>query len=352
MNYRIHDTVNPTLESIFIIEVLVNGEGVRERMEEMKARFPDATQEIEAIYHPVLTLMEEIAAQFDASDEAIHLIFRRLDELDGSPSYVFRKMQEEGPTAESALRAFAHFLNEGDDELIFPDERAFFDYVDAMPIRYELKAILLMVYLQRERLYEVYDKAVAEVRGLLEARLPRMADLITTFVSNFRERVEALGFNRLMQELEVPIELRDAKDIVYDIYPQLTHNEALSLVDTDLLWGIDAIALLTLKRREAYSTERALEVIKVIADKTKFEILRILGRETLYGTELAERLGLSAATISHHIGQLTSYRLVNIIKQGNRIYYRTNQETLTHQLDLIARALSAPEQEAQMLAKA
>ena len=63
-------------------------------------------------------------------------------------------------------------------------------------------------------------------------------------------------------------------------------------------------------------------------DKSKFEILSYTSEKNAYGAELAEMLGLTTATVSHHTSELHIAGLLNIEKQGNKIYYSKNQQTI------------------------
>ena len=62
-------------------------------------------------------------------------------------------------------------------------------------------------------------------------------------------------------------------------------------------------------------------VLKALGDNSKFDILCSLNRTPKYNLELAEQLGLSAATVSHHMQTLMLHGLVSIEKRDGRVYY-------------------------------
>lgn len=68
--------------------------------------------------------------------------------------------------------------------------------------------------------------------------------------------------------------------------------------------------------------------LKLLSDKSKFDILLALRQGPCYGAQLAQKLKLSAATISHHMAALLSLRLVQYDAQDNRIYYRLDRKRL------------------------
>ena len=69
-------------------------------------------------------------------------------------------------------------------------------------------------------------------------------------------------------------------------------------------------------------------LFQVLADPTRLRILGAIADQPLTGRELADRLGLSAATISHHMHRLEQRGLVVAHKDGTRCRYRLDERTL------------------------
>lgn len=59
----------------------------------------------------------------------------------------------------------------------------------------------------------------------------------------------------------------------------------------------------------------------------------------VYDAELAEMLGLTTATVSHHTSELHIAGLLNVEKQGNKIYYSKNQKTIDNLLEYMQKRL-------------
>ena len=77
------------------------------------------------------------------------------------------------------------------------------------------------------------------------------------------------------------------------------------------------------------------QVLKLLADKSKFEILSYIRDKEAYGSELAQRLGLTTATISHHMSALLNANLAEMKRMDKRIYYTSNQKALEEALEYI-----------------
>ena len=89
----------------------------------------------------------------------------------------------------------------------------------------------------------------------------------------------------------------------------------------------------------AITEEQALKLLKLLSDKSKFEILSYTSEKTAYGAELADMLSLTTATVSHHTSELHNAGLLNVEKQGNKIYYSKNQQTIDNLMEYLQKRL-------------
>jgi len=81
-------------------------------------------------------------------------------------------------------------------------------------------------------------------------------------------------------------------------------------------------------------------VFKAMADPTRREILRLLGRGEMTAGQLAERFEISAPSMSHHFSVLKGADLIVSRREGQQIYYALNttvlQDVLAVIMDLFA----------------
>lgn len=75
-------------------------------------------------------------------------------------------------------------------------------------------------------------------------------------------------------------------------------------------------------------TAYAIQVLKLLSDKSKFEILSYIRDKASYGSELAKHLNLTTPTISHHMNALISAELVTLKCEEKRVYYLSNQKRI------------------------
>jgi DNA-binding transcriptional ArsR family regulator len=69
----------------------------------------------------------------------------------------------------------------------------------------------------------------------------------------------------------------------------------------------------------------SLEIFKALADETRLHIISLLAEKTMYGNELAEKLNLSNATISHHVSKLIMNKIIQAQKKDNKLYFKLNK---------------------------
>jgi DNA-binding transcriptional ArsR family regulator len=85
--------------------------------------------------------------------------------------------------------------------------------------------------------------------------------------------------------------------------------------------------------------EEAVTLFKVLADDTRLAILSLLAKEKLYGKQIADRLGKTTATISHHLDSLHSAGLIRQEKLQQTKFYSYHPKALEQQLDSISELL-------------
>ncbi|MFL0249484.1 ArsR/SmtB family transcription factor [Clostridium neuense] len=87
--------------------------------------------------------------------------------------------------------------------------------------------------------------------------------------------------------------------------------------------------------------DKMFQVLKVISDSTRFEILKLLMKEPMYGKQISEIINLTTPTISHHLEQLRSVGIISEERIKNVKYFSANGNEikkflgwLSHNLDI------------------
>ena len=82
------------------------------------------------------------------------------------------------------------------------------------------------------------------------------------------------------------------------------------------------------------SEARVFAAIKLLGDRTRFDILCFLRDHPAYGQELSDHFGLARNTIHHHMSKLLNAGLVTCTVEGNRVYYDIDRPRLDGLLQL------------------
>ena len=79
-------------------------------------------------------------------------------------------------------------------------------------------------------------------------------------------------------------------------------------------------------------------IFKALADPTRRDILRLLGKREMTAGELAERFDMTKPTMSHHFAVLKEADLIHFRRDGQTIWYALNttvvQDVMRWALDL------------------
>lgn len=85
--------------------------------------------------------------------------------------------------------------------------------------------------------------------------------------------------------------------------------------------------------------DKHLNIYKVLSDKTRFDIIKILIKNESYGQEIAEQLGITTATVSYHMDFLFGASLVTIQRKSRRLYYSVNKKEIRRSISFLEREL-------------
>ncbi|MFX0030009.1 MAG: ArsR/SmtB family transcription factor [Candidatus Hermodarchaeota archaeon] len=77
--------------------------------------------------------------------------------------------------------------------------------------------------------------------------------------------------------------------------------------------------------KENISNKPIVEFLKIIADVTRLEILKILKDNEMSSSEIQKKLGRSQSTTSKHLNMLVDNNLISFERKNNIKYYKQNR---------------------------
>ncbi|QAA33286.1 hypothetical protein C1I91_17445 [Clostridium manihotivorum] len=101
------------------------------------------------------------------------------------------------------------------------------------------------------------------------------------------------------------------------------HEESLYIY-----FGAMFEVMVNLTSKSKDSKNKVQNILRILSDKSKLEILQLLKQKEYYGIEIAEKLNLTTATVSYHMNNLLLYGFIYVEKVENRVYYRLNKDNI------------------------
>lgn len=198
----------------------------------------------------------------------------------------------------------------------------------ALSIPAESKVAILDLYHHPEQVLEeaaVYLRLTLEALALEQKTLDRICE-------DFSRELREMGLENFLSQTSA---LSSRPELPYQIHPflfGLDTNISLGPPEgggtVQLYCGIyrgTLQALLAAASGPEYEVYRA---IKLLGDRTRFDILCYLRDRKAYGQELSAKFNLSRNTIHHHMSKMLAARLVSCTVDGNRVYYTVDKESV------------------------
>lgn len=204
------------------------------------------------------------------------------------------------------------------------------DIVTSSSLPTENKLLLIDLILHPNKYIDMLKSALLPVAY----EFTKCMDLIEPLLKHFRtEYAEVKSFDAESKLLTTALsqDLPNVKE--YNIFPLVTSFNivAFGFMDdehTQVFMGIGVLddilrKYTSINRNTNYKLSNT---ISVLSSKSRFDILAKLSEGPQYGRELAAYLGLTPATVSHHINVLLAEGLVKLDTSGKRVYYSLNYE--------------------------
>jgi DNA-binding transcriptional ArsR family regulator len=160
----------------------------------------------------------------------------------------------------------------------------------------------------------------------VEARIGRMLDQDVAARRQDDMARDPIGFvERTTNGIRLVPEPRIRRIVMAPSYFGRPYNSLTKVGDVQLIcYPIADSALGAADRLDPPAA--TVRLYRALGDDSRLRILRLLTERERYLTELANELGLSKPTVSHHMAQLRSAGLVTVSKQGNLTYYTLRRD--------------------------
>ena len=329
MQLTIHTTLNPVIEILGLIYMSHNPQLLEKahfieqavtlgiRGEELYKKYGGLLSRYIAAFKKKMVI-DEADSTFFAEADAHFLFFAQM---------LFAEMPEWIDTIETVpekeisaelMEGICGWIVDGLDENASMNE-----IIDALSqsdlspnVRWQLLRLVQQPRQQLTHLAQIIRKNMPAYEHALLAVEKPLAKRIESFVELFGKEQHNTPI-ALVQELATKL----GEEPIKTVTPMLIHAGLEIIIDGNRYTGlfVDDIFHMIDKTKHTHNSNNS--VLKALGDKSKFDILVALHRAPKYNLELAEHLGLSAATVSHHMQTLILHGLVSVEKRDGRVYY-------------------------------
>lgn len=217
-------------------------------------------------------------------------------------------------------------------------------YIRSMDIKADEKQYLQDLYLDRDSYFEEMNELLGKAIALLKPYEKAMNGLLTTWSDYWSKVISEGTFFSSFEGFLDKIVVEEEELMVVPSFIQV--SAVYIAMCSDLLereekrpaaWriGVSMIGDYSLNSpvKEEYLQEEYQKIIKVLGDKSTFDILLYIKDEPSYGAEIAKRFELTTATVSHHMNKLLLMKLIQIEQRDGKMYCQTKKEMLQKAFD-------------------
>lgn len=244
------------------------------------------------------------------------------------------------------LQDFTSLLRDESKLVKTEDPLAVISYLMKMEIKDEEKWKLQKIFFDRKEhqksVFALLKKAVTLLKEY-EEELKGLAESFYQYWTGKLNGESPIAYIRARTEIDL-----GESPFGFYLYPSIINPNIVSMhaemekkgdykqpdvFKIGILFGEDFDLRTSRTQEEGGYENYVTQVLKLLGDKSKFEILSYIRDREAYGSELAKHLNLTTATVSHHMNALLTAGLVELKRVDNRIYYLTNKKALEEVLD-------------------
>lgn len=265
--------------------------------------------------------------------------FETLEECDTAMDFIkaLRSLDEEDVKFR-VLKDLSNDTSLGDEEIknILKDEKKTFEFIGKLQISSSIKW-------EAFEFFQDIKTSIIELADFLEAYYPLCISVmkknkaaIKEFNTYLKNGIENEGEDFIKKITIEAVDLSDVDELY--VASAFFNSHSLSFSSK----GTKIHIYFGMKFEEAVKgvlgeeqIEVNLNILKNISDKTRFQILMLLKDKEMYGQEIADKVGITMATVSYHMSYLLVSNIVIIGKVGHKGYYKLNKETLKKNVEFL-----------------
>ena len=192
--------------------------------------------------------------------------------------------------------------------------------LNSLDITAEVKWYCLEIVLNRDSYMVEIQEIIQKTKEIYLEEAKKIEDIIFKYYTQLNELLQKINYDEVENYFHLGFSKEEDASFVFSI-------ALLNAVSISYIAGKNSITLgifyhewQTIFDCVKVDIEECFDVLKNLGEKRKFEIMTILQKTPCNGQQLAEKLNLTPATISHHINQLMKAGMLKLTL-GNKSQY-------------------------------
>lgn len=238
--------------------------------------------------------------------------------------------------SQGIIAYFLECFNElNNQDLTTLDLSSFLAIVNNLDLNDQSKLMAINFFINGETIYKQVLEEVDRIAKIIEKYF--------SFVKNdYEEYLKEIGNINLRAKLNELLQFNYFKNDDFQVIVSLFYYNHLILQKSEkkfnIYLGYLVFLMKALKEQLENDNKGVLNYLKTISETTRFKILKLLKKRPMYAQEIAKEVGLTSATLVHHLEVLLNEKLIEIVKNNNdkkRIFYQVNKNTIAHFLKVL-----------------
>ncbi|CCQ96737.1 conserved hypothetical protein [[Clostridium] ultunense Esp] len=221
------------------------------------------------------------------------------------------------------------------------------EFIKELPIEAGSKWNFFLIAEEPLKYMEMYVKLMEELLPIFDEIYSPFEDEVKEYgeyLVNFLNEKGAEGLEQITYSI-VNVNLLDDENM--NILISLMFPYALSIITTSKVnytaWGLRMEeAFKKMKEINENKTLERVQIFKNLGDKTRYEVLKLIAAGETSTKVIAKTLGVSSATISYHINNFLTSKVIKMDKSNDKFGYVVDYELLEGTIEEFKKDMNFP----------
>lgn len=214
-----------------------------------------------------------------------------------------------------------------------------FKIINSLESDDSLKLSLINLYIGKEELFNKLVKIIDEVSLIFEDNFYFIKDDVEEAYITISDDGYIKQYLKNFLKIDKILKGDEEVSLLISFYNQIALSDSNG--DYKLSLGYLVLKFSKVINSLSINEDKLINRLKVISDPTRFKILQILKQGSTFANDIAKTIGLTPATVNHHINILLNELLIigDISDNKKTIYYSLQNDKIEELIDNIRKFL-------------